>query len=234
MEAPKEIVIRKKLHRITMRYLFVSILDALDVEKGFLFSLKSFFLNPKSAFEGYLNDDRYRHSNPFKLAVVLTAITVFLTIEFGFTELIADELNDGYRSGGQTEQAGETSAMFETTINEYYNVMMLAALPVLALSSLLFYKKTGYNYAEHLTLNCFMFSVTSVMYCISFPLQMWSSTMMTVYVILSFGYQIWVYRSALGGTVLRAFMASLTGYVIYFLLFVVVMILVVLTHMANW
>ena len=215
MEEKEEIiVIEKKVRKITVKNLFKNVLDSLDLEKGLLFSVYSFVRHPGKAFHGYLHQDRFKHANPFKLALFATAIVVFLSLQFGLVENISKGFAES--SGSEKLSQGEEAQIFTSLLKDYYNVFLLASVPILALTSFLFYKGIGYNYAEHLVLNTFLYTIITLLYIpLIFLTPFWSTA---VYLLLSLSYQIWCYKSCFGKSVFRAFATALLGYFIYIII----------------
>jgi len=93
-------------------------------------------------------------------------------------------------------------------IQQYYNLVMLGALPLMAALSRLVYCRRVYNLLEHLALNAFQVAVVTAAYLVMMPLIFVWPGGMTLYLVLAMGYQMRVYRQALGPGWFRAAAAT--------------------------
>ncbi|MTI19393.1 DUF3667 domain-containing protein, partial [Fulvivirga sp. RKSG066] len=57
------------------------LLDAWNMQKGGLYTLKWLFLNPGKLIRAYLGTERYIITSPFKLLILTTALSLFLIIQ---------------------------------------------------------------------------------------------------------------------------------------------------------
>lgn len=201
------IVVEHTLRRLDWTLVGEATLGFFSMERGFWFTLRGFAFNPRSAFEGYLGKERLRFNNPLKLVIFLSALTAFLSHQFEAFHLV--------RLDGE---AGVTraDAAQATFLQQNYNLLMLASLPVMALLSWLCYRKRVYNVLEHLALNAFHLSVSTAAYLAMLPLILrWPGGVLATYSLLALGYQTWVYRRVLGPGWLGAAGATLATTVVY-------------------
>ena len=225
-EKPKKLFYKKEIKPITMRYLLLGIVGVFNIESGFTYTIYSFLKKPGKAFVNFLGKDRYRFANPFRLAFIITAIATFLTFQlnvYGELNEGFDDFQEGYNSAASTNQFQEIkndSAIINQFFKDYSNIFLLISIPVLAIFSFLFYRKRGYNYAEHLVLNTFIYSITTLFYIILIFFISLADWVNFLYLILSVSYTIYAYMSVLKGSVFRALLCQLVSYFVY-LIFVI-------------
>ena len=220
-EKKNKLFFKKEIKPITMRYFLLGIVGVFNFESGFLLTISSFLKKPKEAFEGFLGRDRYRYANPFRLAFIITAIAAFLSFQLnvfgemneGFDE-ITKGLNDA-TSSNEIQDAEVESALLYQFFKDYINVFLLGSVPVLSFFSFLFYRKRGYNYAQHLVLNTFIFAIITFIYIALIFFILIANWVFLLYLILSLAYTIYAYMSVLKGSVLRALACQLISYFVY-------------------
>lgn len=199
-------VTEKRLRRLNWSLVGDAALGAFNAERGFLFTIREFVVRPRAAFEGYLGEDRMRYSNPLKMVIFLSALAAFVMHQFPIMEVI------GNQSGSELSPEEAEAAAFT---QRNYNLLLLGSLPVMAVVSRLFYWGRVYNLVEHIALNSFQISVITVAYLVMLPpLMLWPSTVFA-YMVLSLGYQVWLYRKVLGPGWIRAVVATLAVSVAY-------------------
>jgi len=72
-----------KTGRIKGKDLLTKILDSFDLKWGFFYNLKAITTNPGSAIRLYLEGQRKPFQNPFKYALIIIGLDIFLTFVFG-------------------------------------------------------------------------------------------------------------------------------------------------------
>lgn len=189
-----------------------AVLGAVSMEKGFGFTLWQFVRAPRRAFEAYLGAERLRFSNPLKLVVLLTALATFVNYQSG----AMDQMVAGMSADMDAATNGQSEAVFGL-LQRNYNLILMASLPFMALTTRLLYWKRAYNLIEHLALNGFIFAVTTVAYLVAALLVPVWGGVMTVYAIGSVIYQTWAYRRVMGPNWLIAVGAVIIGAVAYML-----------------
>ncbi|WP_370089141.1 DUF3667 domain-containing protein [Ekhidna sp.] len=128
-----------------MRHIGHQILDSIDFDRGFFHTLYLLLKQPGKAVRNFILGSRVGFANPFKLFLIVGAITNFLTYEFDtFSHFVIDvtELRDleGYYR-------------YST---KYFSFFTFTAIPLFSLCSwIIFYKKT-YNLIEHYILNLYI------------------------------------------------------------------------------
>lgn len=112
-------------------------------QEGILYSIKKMFTNPGNTIRDYIEGKRTRHYKPLSMVIVLATLYGVLYHAFKINVLKNEE---------------DVILNFEDLnewIAHHFSIIALCQIPILSLSSYLFFKKQGYNYTEHLILNSF-------------------------------------------------------------------------------
>ncbi|MEM6842955.1 MAG: DUF3667 domain-containing protein [Bacteroidota bacterium] len=145
--------------RITIRYLWQEVLSTLSWDKGIFFTIKELLIRPGEAIHKYLAGERKRYSNPIRFLVLVTTIASFITIKLDLFRRLLSENSSPSNEGDQ--QFVQDMILF---LYQYYNIIMFLSVPLLAVLTYLFFRRWGYNYAEHLTLSAFLSAEYMVLY----------------------------------------------------------------------
>lgn len=110
-----------------------------------------------------------------------------------------------------------------TIMNSYSHLLIASSMPVLAFASWLFFRKKGYNYAEHLIIVSYAFGVTVFIGMLIIPVffidkevYAWLSSFSLLVTLAYFTY---VYLSLFQGNQVTVFFKSLGVYLLYAVLF---------------
>ena len=208
------VVVTHTLKRLDTQVLWDATLGAISLEKGFGFTLWQFLRWPRASFESYLGADRLKFSNPLKIVLVLTAAATFANYQLDMFWTFTPPDQD---SGTATAVAA-TAEFFKRN----YNLILLCALPLMALVTRGLYWKRAYNIVEHLALNAFLFAITTVWYLVALPVTLLWAPFGLVSGVLTLAYQTWVYRRVLGPGWTRAIASTLLITIAYLVMISVI------------
>ena len=138
--------------RLTIKFLFQDAMAHIfNLERGFLFNFIELYRNPKTVMDNFISGDRYRHINPFRFLFTASALYAIVISFFGFsiTEFM-DVSSD--------QELREMQAF----LGQYSDLMILANVPLIAFGTWLAFKYTGLNYAEHLVVNAYAYSLMTL------------------------------------------------------------------------
>jgi len=177
--------------RISIPRLWNSFLEVLNLEKGFLLTVKDLAVQPGKMIRDYLfTEKRFDYAKPFSFLLLTTAIGTLLTVKIlAYTQ-------------GQTEtqihqQFPEEMWSFvqqaTDLLSEYYNLYQVSQIPIYALGTYLLFRTVRYNYAEHLILNCYLTAFSTLLFIVVFPIFFISPNLMSAFLIPIFIYQIYFY-----------------------------------------
>ncbi len=148
---------QKKYSKIDKKYIFDEIqYTFLHFNKGFLYTLKSVFINPGKTAKEFIDGKRVNHYKPILFLFVLSGISTFITYKIiGLKEIMT-----GYyanKNANAVENANILTSIFNF-ITDYSTLLMVAFVPFLAIATKIAYRKMGNNYYEHVVMNTFLLS----------------------------------------------------------------------------
>lgn len=131
-------------HRFTLHeWLHEISHSVLHVDSGFFLTLKTLFIRPGNAIREYLGGKRKLLFSPF--LYVLLMCGVYVVVSYVFPKPKVE----------QPDFAKLSDVMNYLSKNYYKILIPLMILPV-TIGSYLAYLKSGFNFAEHLVLNCYL------------------------------------------------------------------------------
>lgn len=122
-------------HRITTKhFLFHDILHGVwHIDKGILFTLKEAIVRPGQAALDYIKGKRIKYYNVFYLCLILLGLNMYIRHLY-VENLLSHESNNA-----------SLSHFFE----KYVKIIIFSIIPLLAVNSLISFKKMKMNIAEH-------------------------------------------------------------------------------------
>jgi uncharacterized membrane protein len=224
-------------HQINAHFLWHDIQHGLmHFDKGILYSLKELFTHPGATIREYLDGKRVWHFKPLSMLVLLSTVYGLL---YHFFHIGFDQSNFGKGFTGGFNQGGKSSPfkLDLVAINDWvathYAFVALIQLPFFALASRIAFRKSGYNYVEHLVMNAFLASQRMAVHIALFPLDilfnqtdgmLYLSTAQAFidFILILWGYKSFFNRYSTGKSILL----SLLGYVLVTLIAIVVIVVV--------
>jgi len=161
---PIEITEKRTVKRITLKQSFTDFLDAFNVERGLIYTVKLLFTKPGILVRYYLKEGRYRIVNAFRLLIITTALSL---VVLSFT----DSFQLLYNVNGDTkEETEEMSRFIDSLFTDWYNLILWLSIPIYALITFLLFKKyEPFNYAEHVVIQSFYISVSNLFVIVFLP-----------------------------------------------------------------
>lgn len=166
-------------HRFTLKHFLHDFFHALThTDKGILFLAKEMFRKPGYVTKEIIEGRRKKYFNPFTFFLIAGAINVFLMQKTNFYGAFVDEMKALIiRIEQRTSEEHDKNAELRldetrnatSKVMEYNKFLNFTFIPFLSLLTWLFYKKSGYNYAENLVLNILIngqMSVFFMLFCI--------------------------------------------------------------------
>lgn len=239
--------------RFSVQAILQGFIDAFDVNKGFIKTYRLLATTPGESIRKYLKEDRTLLTKPIRLVLVSTAIVAFLMFQIMPEKSFVGGFEAGYN--GQVDEAAksempeaelkkidEGKMKFEEflmdTFSNYYNVMMLLFLPFISLFTFLFYKKCGYNFAEHFIFNTYVLSFQNLLYLLTMPILYFSFvTGSALQVIIAFGYFFYAcqrfFDMKFWPSFGRSSMAILLAYILYMIAMMIIMTVVAVVFIKG-
>jgi hypothetical protein len=196
-----EVTETRKIERISVPQIFRSLLDAFNLDRGVLFTIKQLFVNPGKAIVSFLGKGRYHFVPPFRLLIVTTAIVLYLIS----VSKSAVDFGAGFYEGVNSEAEESQTKQVQEALAGYMNLILWTFIPVIALFTYFPHRKRGFNYAEHLVFHTYLFCIANI-FGFLMPLDHYLPVpiiWLMVYVPMVF-YYIFAYRYFLAKSWLRA------------------------------
>lgn len=151
-----QVVITK---RITVRNLISYIVAAItNVERGLWFTLRSLLKSPGTVVQEYVNGRTRPYYHPLRLAFLLGTVSVILMFAFFDFEAAQESFANALNPNVSEEQRA-LQLKINQAIRPFINFLPLLLLPFYAMASYFFHRKKQLNYAEHLVLNAYLYSL---------------------------------------------------------------------------
>ena len=148
--------------RITMKKVREDVLDVFNLRKGIFYTLAQLLVAPGRTIQRYLQGERKKIMNSFRLLVLLSALYSLVIIKTGIVDINKSIKFDLGHEIEEQERV-KTEAEFREGISKYYNdfssILTFLLVPLVGWSTYLFFKKSGLNFAEHITAQAFLSSL---------------------------------------------------------------------------
>ncbi len=143
------------IHRVSLSRIMASLVGAFNLDYGLIYTLKRMFREPGNLTKDYLYLGRYHYTPPFRMLIVTTTLAV-ITVSYSRTGV------NFFDSSGSISP--EDSQMGKEFLMEYYNLFLWLYIPILALFSWLFNRRSHYNYAENLVYQTYLMIISIILY----------------------------------------------------------------------
>jgi len=134
------------------------------VDSGIIFLFKELFFRPGIVAKEYIEGKRKKYFSPLQYLVITVAVSTFLAVNFN---LFGSRVDPSTIAGLNDLQM--FFLKFQQFIYKYYNLILFVSVPIGAFYSYLFFKKSGYNYAENLVFNSFIAGQRNIIYILLTP-----------------------------------------------------------------
>lgn len=144
--------------RISMATIREYILSVFNLERGLGFTMWQLTVRPGTAIREFLfTEKRKQYIKPLSFLILMISITTYLLIKSlpGDIETI---------NKGLANSPGFISVImkdFGSFMFKYFNLIQMLKIPFLSIGTYYLFKKSKFNFAEHLVLNCYIFSYVS-------------------------------------------------------------------------
>lgn len=156
------------------------------IDKGVLKIIPALLIDPGQTVRNYLNGQRQKYINPLQFLVIMTGISTLLTFQYH----ILDSMVVG---GSYSDEEKLYILQMDAFVYRYMNIILFIGVPVFALITYLFFKRSGYNYAENLAMQSYYAAERSAIFSITIiPLVLIFSSnvrvIMNIYALISIIY----------------------------------------------
>jgi len=143
--------------RLTLSYLLSDALSNLfNLERGLVFTLRELIVRPGEVTNAFVSGDRYRYMNPFRLLITVVALVVLASswVDLDMADMMVTQ------NGARSE---EMTQLMREAFRKYLNVILLLNIPFMTVGSILIFRRQRWNFAEHLALNSYAYSVVALL-----------------------------------------------------------------------
>jgi hypothetical protein len=141
------------------------------IDKGILYTTRELFQRPGQTIREYLKGKRVKHFKPFAYIFILSTIYAVLTKAAKKSTFLTEFLI-GFNNGTTDEKSrSDLDFLGEAVLwmSNHYAYTTLLLLPIISLASYLCFRKTRYNYFQHLILNSFVAGQRTIVYLVILP-----------------------------------------------------------------
>jgi hypothetical protein len=219
--------------------------DAFDINRGLFFTAIELMRRPGAALRDYVAGRTVRYASPARYLVIVLAVTTLVYLKIGIVNAMGSDFNAGM-TAGMNEAAAGPALVDARKVNElaakYMNLILALSVPFLTLASRLVFRRSGYNLAENLVFNTFVYAQQCLFFVliaggVHFGGLGGQSVWLPVYLMASTAYYAWAASGFFGQrpvpTILRSVGAVLLGYLFYFLVFFVVGVVWAVTAIVS-
>jgi hypothetical protein len=161
-------------HKIDVHYLWHDIQHGLlHLDKGILFTTKELFTRPGYSIREFLEGKRVKHFKPISLVLVLAGIYGLL-FHFFKINILANYIV----ASGTDEKVNHINEVIKNMsewTGQHYSILALLQIPIFTIGTYLCFRKSGFNFAEHLIINTFLVGQRLILHIITFPLYYFSN-----------------------------------------------------------
>ena len=216
------------MRRIDSRYIVDEVTNHLfRLNHGLFFTLKELTLKPGNTIKGFLEGKRKQYVKPLSY-LLLTSTLYVLTAHFLGLNTFFQEFTAGFTSGvtdeGNDAARGFLDILNWLTNNHTYSVLL--TLPFFSAASYLAFKRSRYNYFEHLVLNMFITAQQMLIYLLASFTVVEHKITEAIPLVLGMAFSFWVFYQFFGEY--RPFVRILLTILSYILFFIQILGLMIL------
>lgn len=182
--------------RFTLRGITAHLVaDAFDLNRGLLFTALELLRRPGPAVRDYVAGRTVRYANPVRYLLILAALTTLVYLQMGITTELSADFTTGLNESAKAGALADAQRVNDF-VTRYMNLFLVMSVPFAAMASRLFFRRSGYNLAENLVFNTFVYAQA----CLFFVLIMGvvhfgglggQAMGMVVYMVASTAYYAW-------------------------------------------
>lgn len=151
---------RSDVHKINFHYVIHEIQHSVfHVDGGIFYTIKQLFQRPGYSIREFIEGKRVKHFKPITFVIILSIIHSFLEHSVQRRTFIEDFL------------LGVSESIKNPVLGwliEHYSYTALLLIPIFSFASYLSFRKSKFNYFEHLVLNTYTFGQIIVIFILTF------------------------------------------------------------------
>lgn len=213
--------------RFTLKNFFFVFLDAFNIEKGFIYTLKMLTFKPGVIINEYIKGKTKSYFNPLKYVIIVAGIYAIIVVSTNILETSVDATNEIMSEN--SEETIELQKNFIEFFKQYINIIPLLIIPFLSLVTMWFYRSKKLFYGEFLIVNCYLIAQSFAISCIlAIPLALFIPTLFNYFplillmiTIIYFSYAL--YKVFLGSpivAIIKAILIYVIGTLFFYIFFI--------------
>ena len=217
-----------RVRRIDSTYIFGELTSNLfQLNRGLFYTIKEVSVRPGNSIKEFLEGKRKQYVKPLSYLLLTSALYVLTTHFLGLNTFFQD-FTEGFTSGvtneGNAVAAGILNILTWLTNNHTYTVLL--TLPLFSAASYLAFKKSRYNYFEHVVLNMYITGQQMLIYLLSSFAVVEDSITEVIPSLLGMAFSFWAFYQFFGNH--RPFVRILLTIVTYILFFLQITVLLII------
>jgi len=224
--------------RLTVKGVITTALSSIfKLDSGLWYTMLMMTKNPGQVIQDYINGKTKPYVNPFRYALTLIAVYVFLIINLGEFSTQIDQIIGLYKNMGiidtaeaETEMRSRLSFVFK-----FSNFIPFVLIPFLSWATLILKRKEKWHFAEYFVLNTYTIGHINLL---SIPLLFivsvllgQSHLLLPVIYLLSMGFFAYVFRDLFkrswGGSIALGIGNYMFGFLLFLITLVVISLIIV-------
>jgi len=201
--------------RITLKHLFEIAFDSFNLDRGLLFTVKMMFIDPGKLILDYLNGRTKDFYNPLKYLLLIAGINALLMIWLNVFEANVENTNELM---GIDEQAQKLQTAVTGYMKQFLHFVAILSLPFYSLVSKWLFNKRKLFYAEHLTINSYLFAQITLIQILTIVLVYFipdlSKFMLAIGSLIFISYYTYALRDVFQIKTLKSLLSSIAIYVL--------------------
>jgi len=187
------------------------------VDKGIFYTIKELLVRPKDTIKGYLEGKRINYFRPFAFIIILGTVYAFIA---HFFQVYPESVL-------MPDMGAEITQRYNIILEwlyGHYSIMMLAVTPLYALSTYWVFRKSGYNYLEHLVIYAYIMGIQIFLSLVCYGFYYYFSSVWIVVATVALGYcyNIWVlvqffHKGSWLKTVVKAIISFILAFIMVFI-----------------
>jgi len=173
-----------KFKRFDLNYIGIRLLDAFDLERGFLHTIMALFKKPGQAIRDYVDGRRINFYNPFKLLFITGAISTLVFVFGSDPEKLSRPLQF------LNLPAQDAFARYS---EKYFSFFTVIVIPYFTFFSWIFFRNSKINYWENLMMNIYVAAGQFIIVILMAPAIIYykSVYIITLYGLINYLYNVW-------------------------------------------
>lgn len=196
----------------------------LNFDRGLWPTLYGLIKNPGIVLREYLNGITIKYYHPFRFLFLWLTLSVLLMAVTGINDYLQGEFSEQISGHPIPDILKDMLTVF----NSYSHLLIASSMPLLALASWLFFRKQGYNYAEHLIVVSYAYGITVFLSIAFIPIYFLDKAsyawLSSINLLIGIGFFTYVYLSFFQGNRVLIFFKSLGVYFLYTIIYGAVMV----------